>query len=170
VFEPTSGFFFHLFAWEPNNYPAANWIRDIESARTRILVSPERLILVTCASSYVGIEETTEKATSLDDAESKSLKWFNDNLSKVENRTYKGRYTYGTFTFGSSEFPKGYFGPEFYEVSGLPLKLIDVTRAKVAGAEEHIVLTVESTVTHKRAIGHFFRQGGQWMKGGVEAK
>ena len=158
LFEPSTGLFFHTYSWERNDYPEVAWIDNVET-RSRIAVSTDRLVIVTCGNA-VGILESAERAASLEDAEAQSLKWMSDHLSEVEERL-SGNVRVTSLQLDRNEFPKGFF-PEYDQRPGLPLKLMDMVR-RDAGWD----LTIENTDNHRTIKLIIRHQGDTWVRGGV---
>ena len=170
LFEPSTGFFLQIFGWERNDYPRT-WIAQQE-ARSRVGVTADRLVIVTF-SDGAGIIESTEKASNLDDAEAKSLKWIGDHLAQIETRTDRELYRATYRPLGRSDFPKGFLRPGLQHGSiemidplpGLRVRLVDMVY-KGGGWE----LTLESTETQRKAKVFVFRRGTEWFTGPIRSE
>ena len=90
LFEPVSGLYLHNFAWERDSYPTYDFIGHVE-AHGRVGTTDDRLFIAFFVDG-VGILDSTEKAASMDDAETRSLKWYADHLSQVEDRSDRGQH------------------------------------------------------------------------------
>jgi hypothetical protein len=175
LFEPLSGLYLHNFDWEPYFYPTYPFI-DLVEAHYKVGVTDDRLFYVGFLMGVV-ITESAQKASSLDDAEAKSLRWYGDHLPQVEERSYRGQTTITPLRIDRSDFPVGFFNSQ---LSSRPaqVKVVDMVRADGAvpvlfGNEtSRWVLTLESEEDagpHPRAKVILRRAGDSWLQSPVFA-
>jgi hypothetical protein len=166
LFQPSTGLYLHALAWEPDGYPKYDFVGHLEEG-CRVGVDRDRLFIAAFANGVV-VNHSIEKATSIDDAEAKSLKWYADHLPQVEDRSYRGQTTNTVLALDRFESPKGFFQSEIDSRPGLPVKLVDMAW----NGDDAWVLTLENTegsTAHPRANLVIFRSGGAWSRGRVIA-
>ncbi len=91
AFDGASRHFFHILWWEREDYPKASVVDEFVTSR-QFGLDAGQLVIFCFQNPFIGIHETTETATSLDEAEAKSLKWSSEHMREVEARTNQYRY------------------------------------------------------------------------------
>jgi hypothetical protein len=171
LFEPASGLYFHTLGWKRDaNLDFA--VIDHVEAYSRVGILPDCLFIVTFAMGIV-IQDSAERAGSLDDAEAQALKWYADRLPQVEDRSYRNPTTNTDFPVVRSDFPKGFFREGLDARLAPPVKLVDMVRKD----DGTWLLTLESTedpsAHHRAAV--ILRRGGirpirdAWSMSGIFA-
>ncbi|MCZ2152034.1 MAG: hypothetical protein LC126_30185 [Bryobacterales bacterium] len=147
VFEPSTKCFLQTIFWaQKAEYPSDSWFNSI--ARTGgFIVSHDRLVLVTLKDPrfpYISIlESSPEEADNLDDAESRSVRWYRDHLSALEAR----KYTPESFGYVVEKVaiwvPSGFFESDLnMDARGhVPLKFLNIARVN----DSEWTVTLEST-------------------------
>lgn len=140
AFEPSTGLFFQGLRWEANDYPRVSLINELPS-QGRFLVTKDRLLLISVASNGVMLHETTEKASTLEDAEARSLAWIDSHLADIDTGKSSGPVRSTYLRMSPAMFPKGFF-PEGDVRAAFSLNITDIAR-KDKGWE----ITVEAVDT-----------------------
>lgn len=168
IFDPSSGYYINFLEWHRDKYPKQSpWIEDIVAGRTRVWVTPTHLLMVFAGGGTISVWESTDKASSVDDAEDRSLRWHSERLSQVAARGYQPQWTAVSFRVGKSEIPKGYLRSDFYSSPGLPLKLSDMKMVNLLTGEERFEIIMETDM-HRRIAVPLIRREGKWYTGLVE--
>ncbi|MCZ2155441.1 MAG: hypothetical protein LC114_16325 [Bryobacterales bacterium] len=147
VFDASTKCFLQSIFWVSNGkYPVHSWFENIAQTG-RFVVSDDRLVLITLQNRlapFIAIlESSPEKATDLDDAEVRSVRWYRDHLSVLEARTY----TLESFGYFAARvaigIPNGFFDSDLStDPRGyLPVKFVDVARIN----DTQWTVTLEST-------------------------
>ena len=151
LFEPASRLSFWTYGWEERGYPAVGWMDHIKTY-SRVGVAADRLFIVSFAQGIV-IAESSEKANSIDDAETQSLKWVGDHLAEIEARS-PVTIKVTSLAMDHSFFPEGFFRSP-WEPAGMRVNLIDMEWQRGEWA-----LTLQHMDTKKTTIVWIGRANG----------
>jgi hypothetical protein len=151
LFEPSTGLFLRILHWA-NDYPKTPWT-DMD-AQWQFGVAAGRLVIVTFAEG-VGIVQSTEKASSIDDAETQSLNWAQGHIADLEARSSGGNIF---LAVGKFEFPEGFLRLR-HDPLGLRIKLVDMV-----WQGQGWDLTIENMDTHRRAKLLVTQHGNTWTR------
>jgi hypothetical protein len=171
LFEPASGLYFHTLGWKRDaNLDFA--VIDHVKAYSRVGILPDCLFIVTFAMGIV-IQDSAEQAASIDDAEAKSLKWYADRLTQVEDRSDRGQTTTTNLPVSRWDFPKGFFKGELDSRGVAPVKLVDMVRKDDGTWLLTLECTDDPSAHHRAAV--ILRRGGirpigdAWSMSGIFA-
>jgi len=157
-FDPSTGFNLTMVGWDRQDSSARSYLDSL--AQTRFIATPERLIMISFGATGLSILESTDKATSIDEAERMTLKWHSDQLPHVQQRriSYKDRgYLQEHIDLLRIDFPKGFFNSNFDVRPSLPVQIVDILRSD----DLNFDVIMKSTDNQKRCKMSIFRRGGQ---------
>lgn len=170
LFEPSSGLYYQLLVlakkWEGAGYGTYRFLDKL--GNSRIGVTSDKLTIVSFAGGgMVRVDESAERAVSMDDAEAKCLKWDLDHIADIDKNSTSYRL-FGQAThlpFSVTLFPGFYHEHDARHF--LPLRLIDIKWHETP-SERRVgwELTLEETDGRHRKVKMWVWQAGDtWVLG-----
>jgi hypothetical protein len=84
IFDPSSGLYISLIHWD-KNYPTRSLLDSFER-ESRIGTTDQKLIVFTLGYGTLFAYESTDRSSSIDEAETKSLNWAAAHMTETEGR------------------------------------------------------------------------------------
>jgi hypothetical protein len=172
LFHPTTGLFAErLGAWGNPDGSDSHQIYG-SNAWCPFGVGDGRLVQVAMGQFGLQIAESTDKASSLDEAESKSLQSIRDHLVEIEARSwFPERAGLSGFRLEVDDYPHGFFEPcielHTYPCDATLGLQLPVGVSAMTWRDGGWDLTLECPRTKRKATMQINRQGGKWTRGPI---